>query len=587
MKTLERQLRHSNAERWNDKTYKLRIGENMSYLGMSVKEAVNNVSNNVNGWFLPPVQRPYVWGSRYENEKYISKLFDSILRGYPIGGLIVWNNQNPMPYREFIRHYEQGEIENFVDEGLWKRADKWLVYDGQQRLQTLYSCLKYTINNRVLAFDLSFIMNNQGDDPDATGFRFYDKNSELPCTVIKMNELFVKLDNEKTQYRKDVFKKITFDNIDEDNIEKNVDILWDVFVTTNKKTIAYFPVQSPDEETVNEIFQRLNTGGMALSQSDLLLSRIKEKKYDFEEELQLFSKEIYQMTGNGYLFESERILQVLNLLIRGSIKIAADKTQNTDLDQFIQQWTSLKKALTEFFSNFIWESFKINNRSIVPRQQAILPLIIFFKMADEKGINFRKLNNDLLIQLKKYFILSQINDWNLQSSIDRFSKKIIDDNRNSNELVFPMDYFVQYFEENKQRNTVIYQEMFNGYTWFALKILMPHRVFLFEPDSRGRFNPEIDHIFPKKLEAQDNNYYESVDCLWNMQPVKGEVNNFKRRCHPKEFFTTNGEKYFSDYDFVPVITDTEWENWKVFINNRKERMITFLNKTYQIKLTDS
>lgn len=557
----------------------------MSYLGMSVKEAVNNVSSNVNGWFLPPVQRPYVWGSRYENEKYISKLFDSILRGYPIGGLIVWNNQNSMPYREFIRHYEQGKIENFVDEGLWSRTDKWLVYDGQQRLQTLYSCLKYTINNKILAFDLSFVMDNKSDDPDATGFRFYDKNSELPCTFIRMNELFVKLDNEKTQYRKEVLKNITLDNIDEDNIEKNIDMLWDVFVTTNKKTIAYFPVQSPDEDTVNEIFQRLNTGGMALSQSDLLLSRIKEKQYDFEEELQLFSKEIYQITGNGYLFETEQILQVLNLLVRGSIKIAADKTKNTDIDQFIGQWSSLKRALTEFFSNFIWQSFKINNRSIVPRQQAILPLIIFFKMADEKGINFRKLNNNLLIQLKKYFILSQINDWNLQTAIDRFSRKIIDDNRSSNELVFPVDYFVQYFEENKQRNTVIYQEMFNGYTWFSLKILTPHRVFLFEPDSRGRFNPEIDHIFPKNLEGQDNNYYKSVDCLWNMQPVKGEINNFKRRRHPKEFFVSeDGKKYFSDYDFVPVITDTEWDDWQVFINKRKERMSDFLNATYQIVL---
>ncbi len=46
-----------------------------------------------NGWFLPAVQRPYVWGSRYENELYICKLFDSLLRGYPIGGLIIWNTR--------------------------------------------------------------------------------------------------------------------------------------------------------------------------------------------------------------------------------------------------------------------------------------------------------------------------------------------------------------------------------------------------------------------------------------------------------------------------------------------------------------
>ena len=48
----------------------------MSYLTISVKEAVGNINAQNNGWFLPAVQRPYVWGSRYESEKYICKLFD-------------------------------------------------------------------------------------------------------------------------------------------------------------------------------------------------------------------------------------------------------------------------------------------------------------------------------------------------------------------------------------------------------------------------------------------------------------------------------------------------------------------------------
>ena len=87
----------------------------MSYLGMSVKEAVENVNSNVNGWFLLSVQRPYVWGSRYESEKYIAKLFDSILWRHPIGGLIVWNNKNEMPYKEFLTDYHNDDISNEVE----------------------------------------------------------------------------------------------------------------------------------------------------------------------------------------------------------------------------------------------------------------------------------------------------------------------------------------------------------------------------------------------------------------------------------------------------------------------------------------
>jgi len=52
----------------------------MSYLGISIREAMQKINNSNNGWFLPEIQRPYVWGSRYENEVYICKLFDSIFK---------------------------------------------------------------------------------------------------------------------------------------------------------------------------------------------------------------------------------------------------------------------------------------------------------------------------------------------------------------------------------------------------------------------------------------------------------------------------------------------------------------------------
>lgn len=46
-------------------------------MDLSIKEVVNNINEN---WFLPAIQRPYVWGSRYDEEKYICRLFDSIFK---------------------------------------------------------------------------------------------------------------------------------------------------------------------------------------------------------------------------------------------------------------------------------------------------------------------------------------------------------------------------------------------------------------------------------------------------------------------------------------------------------------------------
>ena len=556
----------------------------MSYLGMSVKEAVENVNSNVNGWFLPSVQRPYVWGSRYESEKYIAKLFDSILRGYPIGGLIVWNNKNEMPYREFLTDYHNDDISKEVEKGKWSRQDKWLVYDGQQRLQTLFSCLKYSINDRVLVYDLFFDISKIDEDRDKVGFSFCNKNEDMPSNYVRMNEVFVKLEKEKTSFRKEIFSRIGDNTEKEDIVEENIDLLWDIFVKKDTKSIAYFPVESPDETTVNEIFQRLNTGGVPLSQSDLLLSKIKEKKHDFEEEILYFTREIFQKT-QGYCIDADQILQLLNLLIRGGTRIAPDKTTPAEIDLFIKEWAKLKIAVEDFYTNFIYESFKINNQAIVPRKLAIYPIIVFFKIAHDKSLNFKKMNSETVKNLKKYFILSQINDWNIASIVDNFSKKIIENNKNSTAPIFNFDDFKPIIQKN--RSWDLFEDWFVSYTWFALKILTPTRIYNFTPDNKNRYNPEIDHIFPQKGE-KDEEYRKAVNIIWNMQPVKGEINNYKRKRNPLEFFTAeDGAKYFNEYDFVEELSSEEWKNWKVFIENRKLRMIKFLKETYDLEFSEN
>lgn len=71
------------------------------YTPISIKDTVNKVNN---GWYLPAIQRPYVWGNRYESEKYICKLFDSMYQGYPIGVLILWNaTKKKVAYRKFLQ----------------------------------------------------------------------------------------------------------------------------------------------------------------------------------------------------------------------------------------------------------------------------------------------------------------------------------------------------------------------------------------------------------------------------------------------------------------------------------------------------
>jgi len=559
----------------------------MSYQTISVKEAVERVNAPVNGWFIPHVQRPYVWGSRYEKEMYICKLFDSLLRGYPVGGLILWNTEREVPYREFICDYHENTDPKIVDKGLWNRMDKWLVYDGQQRIQTIFSCLRYTFNNKVLVYNLLFDLKNTDSDPNETGFSFMEKNSPLCRGFLRMNELFSQDPKDRRHYRKRTLS--LWNDLDEskkDATEDNLDMLWKVFVERDKKSLAYFPIASSEEEVVNEIFQRLNIGGVTLSQADLLFSQIKGNiRYDFEEQLQAFSRRIYNNTG-GYFFDAYSILQLIYLLVKGNIRVDTRKiTSKKELSEFNEIWEHLQRPLFDFFTDFIWGQFKINNTAIIPKKMAIFPLIAYLFFIYQKGITFKKLPQKTLLKLKQYFILSQINDWNLQGIIDKFYD-IIKQNAVSSED-FPIDKMLEWLNSTKRRNTELFESVFVDYKWFSLKILMPQRVYQFDPDLMGRFNPEIDHIFPSKLENQSGPYYENVDIIWNMQPIKGDVNNFKKRRHPKEFLKSKeGAKYISDYDFLPAadLNDGIWNKPLEFIKERGKLMKECLRKEYRLEI---
>lgn len=562
----------------------------MSYENYSVREAVESINANVNGWFLPTTQRPYVWGSRYENEMYICKLFDSLLRGFPIGGIILWNTGIKIAYREFFSDYNKNFTSKNVESGRWSKPDKHLVYDGQQRMQTLYSCLKYTFNDRVLIYNLLFDLDND-IEPDETGFSFVDANSIIPTTSVRMNHVFIQEKKDQFDFQEKIFAQCQ--NITPEQrrvVGRNITELWNIFVEIGIKSIAYFKIRSDDEASVNEIFQRLNSGGMALTQSDLLFSRVKEKYYDFEEDISEACKEILIKTGNGYHIEPSFILQIINLLIKGTIRIDSKKIKANEIDSFYSIWSNIKEAIIDFFSDFIFGNFKINNSLIIPKKIALIPIVVYFNEIYKKGFCYRDFNDKILLKLKQYFILSQINDWNLQSMGDNFARLILKKSDKSKQLFeFPLDDIIQFIEDRKLRNTGLYLRNFQDYTWFSLKVLLPDDLYVFLNTNNNRFNPEIDHIFPKKLKGMDDSYKIEVDILWNLQPLKGVYNLQKSNIHPRDFFQSpNGIKYLPEYKFMPSkdLNDPIYDNHMVFIQKRKELMIEYMKEKYNLSIEE-
>jgi len=98
---------------------------------------------------LPAMQRPFVWkGER------ISRLVDSLLRGFPIGAVMLWRTRTLQRYRRISRDIDTGTTAKFVFETTDDHNQKYLVLDGQQRLTSLYICFKGSYNHRKLYLDV-------------------------------------------------------------------------------------------------------------------------------------------------------------------------------------------------------------------------------------------------------------------------------------------------------------------------------------------------------------------------------------------------------------------------------------------------
>src|SRR5271157_1829496 len=102
------------------------------------------------GFWLPNIQRPFVW-----SEEQICRLFDSILREYPISTLLVWKTTSNIRRRKFIDNWKE-TLRQHLSDFYVPQDDKKknLVLDGQQRLQSLFIGLHGSFEGKELYLDM-------------------------------------------------------------------------------------------------------------------------------------------------------------------------------------------------------------------------------------------------------------------------------------------------------------------------------------------------------------------------------------------------------------------------------------------------
>ena len=78
---------------------------------ITIKEATDNIHNS--RYLLPAIQREFVW-----RPHQIERLFDSLMRGYPIGSFLFWRvdpeTAKNYSFYQFITNYDQRRPHNLV-----------------------------------------------------------------------------------------------------------------------------------------------------------------------------------------------------------------------------------------------------------------------------------------------------------------------------------------------------------------------------------------------------------------------------------------------------------------------------------------
>ncbi len=199
---------------------------------------------------IPEIQRPFVW-----NSTQVRDLIDSLYHGYPVGYIISWQNPNVK-----------------LKDGTTSLGKKILI-DGQQRVMALKAALlgEQLLNDEYKKIKIRIAFNPQNEK-----FEVCNPAIEKDDAWIKdISPLFTGEEGIMRTVKKYVAKN---QNYKEEDLENRFEMLKQII----HKQIGVIELNHDlDIDEVTDIFIRVNSKGVALSQADFAMSKIAvNEKYD-------------------------------------------------------------------------------------------------------------------------------------------------------------------------------------------------------------------------------------------------------------------------------------------------------------------
>ena len=324
---------------------------------LTVNQLIEKIDTGELG--LPELQRPFIW-----KDSKVRDLFDSLMRGYPIGYLMLWECPSLEKKKSIgvdLHSYD---------------SPKEVIINGQQRLTSLYAVMKgkKVINSK---FDEKSIIisYNPLQDKFEVGYQATKKDPEWIYNIsdvyttsssFKFINSFIKRLSEYRECKGGVLTEA-----EQDMISENINAI----VNLKNHTLPVFDIKAnAEEEDVSEIFVRVNSGGVSLKQNDFILTLLSLYWDEGRKEIEEFSKEsTFPTKGKttsynqittvaaqdlirvvmAYAFDRARLKYGYKLL-RGA---DFDKRGAVDGELRIQRFDTLKDKLPDVLDVHSWHEF--------------------------------------------------------------------------------------------------------------------------------------------------------------------------------------------------------------------------------------
>lgn len=201
---------------------------------------------------LPELQRPFVWPN-----VNVRDLFDSLYRGYPVGFLLFWKTGVDTSLKQIGTSQKQ-------------HVPELAIVDGQQRLTSLFAVIK---GAEVLRADFRKERIQIAFNPLSRQFDVPDATTKKDRAYIPDISVLWASDFKPGAFRKNFIKNLSevreLSEEEEAMIEESIDSLRNL---PNYNFVALTLASSVDEETIANVFVRINGKGKSLNQADFIMT---------------------------------------------------------------------------------------------------------------------------------------------------------------------------------------------------------------------------------------------------------------------------------------------------------------------------